>query len=525
MNCWFKGYFQDMNGTVFRGESAIEKLRAVSSFAELIQLLKEYTGVFSFIIKKTDEVWAATDVARSMPLYYTTDFSVISDDIQTIRDSNHIAMALSDIRLAEMYATSYIGFQNTIYENVKQIELGCAVKFYEDGCVQTPYFIHARPASTFDEAKAVSQLDQLTASVVERLKKVVENRSLVLSLSGGYDSRYLACAFKRAGIDNVICYTYGRSDSFDVIESKKVAETLGYKWHNIYYNKNDIQAILNNSKDYFDFAERPDYIVYLQNYLAVKKLSANHLIPDNAVFVTGLCNDMPTGYYIPTQETVLKYGYTNKAVAEYVISNRFVRVPISSMGRDIFIKDIIDYLNRMDLTVTDYQSFVSALDALETANSHSRCYLNMNAVHDYFGYEWLIPCWDVALLDFWYSVPADLRRNQYLYELFLLNDLCDKYGVGTKKHINSSASTPWKRSLKRKIGQHIVKICYPLGIPIHRNTDINNFSYLEVILYKNIIQKGAIKADRAALILLLTIYIMEYRYGTGWYNQIRDYIE
>ena len=81
------------------------------------------------------------------------------------------------------------------------------------------------------------------------------------------------------------------------------------------------------------------------------------------------------------------------------------------------------------------------------------------------------------------------------------------------------------RKLKRKIGAILVKVAYPLGIPIRRNTDINDMSVLEVELYKRIRQKKAIKPDRAALILLLTIYMMERRYGTDWYPMIKGYLD
>jgi len=522
-NCWFKGYLQDPKGNVLRGEAAISQIKAAVSFEDLINILKAFTGVFSFIVKQTDEVWAAVDIARSMPLYYVDDYSVISDDIDQIMNSSQKPLVLSDIRIFEMYASSYISFDNTIYDDVKQIELGCVARFSPSGFEQRPYYVHGKKSKDITESEAFNSLSELSSEIVKRIKMVAGNRQIILSLSGGYDSRYLACSLKRAGVDNIVCYTYGRRDSFDVLQSKKVAEALQYEWHNVYYEGAALRSILENDCDYLNYANRPDYIVYLQNYLAVKFLTEKHLIPQESIFITGLCNDMPTGYYIPTEQVAKEYGFSLEGVAEYSIDNRFVRIPITSTMRSVFKSDILKYFDRMDITVEDYSSFVSALDCLETANAHSRCYLNMNEVHAFFGYEWMIPCWDPSLLDFWYTLPVDMRRGQYLYEKYLLNDLCIQYGLGEKKHINSSAATAWKRALKRKVGTVVVKIAYPLGIPIHRNTDINNFSYLEVELYRKIVQKNAIKADRAALILLLSIYMMEYRYGSDWYERIKQF--
>ena len=108
--------------------------------------------------------------------------------------------------------------------------------------------------------------------------------------------------------------------------------------------------------------------------------------------------------------------------------------------------------------------------------------------------------------------------------MYITKCLANQYGVGTKKRIIVAASTPFRRNLKRKIGAILVKVAYPLGIPLRRNTDINNFSVLEVEIYKHIKQKATIKADRAALILMLTIYMMEYRYGKSWFSRIRPFL-
>ena len=148
----------------------------------------------------------------------------------------------------------------------------------------------------------------------------------------------------------------------------------------------------------------------------------------------------------------------------------------------------------------------------------------LDSYSNYFGYEWLLPCWDYEMLDFWYSLKPEFRINQRLYEDYIVNHIGKKYGVGTKKHYEKNAPTPFLETIKRFIGGIIAKCTYQLGIPLKRNTDINNFAVLEVALYKKIHQKQAIKSDRAALLLLLTIYIMELRYSLDWYNNIKKYL-
>lgn len=524
--CWFKGYLQDEEGKVIRGDEAVILLKSLPSFSDLTALLKHYTGLFSIIIQKENETWLAVDIARSMPLYYSEDFSAVSDDVDALIEvCEKDYYRLDDIRTLELYTTSFVGFKNTIYKGIKQIELGCVAQI-KDGIIdEKPYFVHQATVKAMTEEETLRKLDELTSKMIQRMLAVVGSKQIVLSLSGGYDSRYLACSLKKHGVDNVICYTYGRGDSFEVAQSKKVAEALGFKWYNVNYDDTSIKNILRDDTEYLDYCNRPDYSAYLQNYLAVKELHKKHLVPKESVFLTGLCNDMPTGYYIPPEEEAKTYGFTNDGLAEYNLAERFIKFALTSKARSIFKADILAFLQRMHITVTDYKSFISALDCLETANFHSHCFLNMNTVHEFFDYEWLLPCWDKDLLLFWYSVALEMRRGQKLYETYVTQHLANIYGVGTKKHINVSASTPFKRKIKRRIGAILVKVAYPLGIPLRRNTDINNFSVLEVEIYKRIIQKNAVKADRAALILMLTIYMMEYRYGNSWFKDILPYLQ
>ena len=526
-NCKFKGYLQKENGVVIRDYEAVKLLSSIQSYEALFSFLRQCMGVFSLILSHGNEVWLATDIARSMPLYYTEDGSYVSDDVNELQKvCNPLFFGLEDFRTIEMYATSYIGYQNTIFRGIKQVELGSVTKIKEGMITTKPYFIHHKDIQLLiTEKEAVRLLKEKTKNMIKRILKVVGNRQIVISLSGGYDSRYLACSLKDFGVDNVICYTYGRSDSFEVAQSKKVADALGYQWFNIPYTDVAIRNILKMETDYLDYCNRPDYSAYLQNYIAVKTLHNKKLIPEDSVFLTGLCNDMPTGAYIPDEKTLRnKYAFTNEGVATYNVDGRFTRFNITAEAKAIFKKDVVDYLDRMCVSVHDYQSFVSALDCLETSLSHSHCFLNMNTVHEFFGYEWLLPCWDKELLSFWYSLPANLRKGQKFYEIYITQHLANRYGVGTKKYINSLASKPWKVKLKRKIGGLAVSVLYPLGIPVRRNTDINNFSVLEVEIYKQLKQKCAVKSERASIVLMGTIYMMERRYGTNWYANIRKYL-
>ena len=241
-----------------------------------------------------------------------------------------------------------------------------------------------------------------------------------------------------------------------------MADALGFKWHYIQYDAEAIGALI-HEEEYLDYSNRPDYIAYLQNYYAVKKIKESGNIPQNAVFITGLCNDMPTGFYIPDEEQAQKYGYSNEGVADYNVEQRFVKFSITDEAKEVFRRDVFDYLLQMNIEVTDYNSFVSALDLVESSGFHSHCFLNMNAVHDFLGYEWLLPCWDHDILQFWYDVSPKLRFHQYLYEIYITGHIGKKYGVGTKKHLNSNAPTPFFAESKKNYRWSGCTPCISIG--------------------------------------------------------------
>lgn len=519
---YIRGYIQLMDNTVLKGKEATEYLSRISSFEEFCSMLQDVHGSFSIIIDKGEKVWAAVDVARSMPLYYSEDLSVISDSSEAVRKELGINAEQTDrLSMLEFYATFYVAHENTVYKNIKQIELGQAVEFLNKDKKIYTYFEHINDVKQISREEAIEKIESTTDVMLNRLKAVIGERQVVISLSGGYDSRYVACSLKRSGIDNVVCYTYGKETSFEIQHSKRVAASLGYKWYCFEYTDKDIESLLSeDSKAFFDYCNNNDYMVYLQNYIAVKKLIALNVIDDNAVFLTGLCNDMPTGQYINSEEELHRYPFTAHGVAAYVVDTRFVRVELSSEAKDVLISDVTSRIEEAGYEVKDYQSFVSVSDVHFTAYEHSREFLHMNDVHEFFGHEWIIPCWDKALLKMWYSFPVALRTKQNVYEEYVTNHLGARFGITTKKVHLSNGQSKFVQDLKRIIGGIAVQLLYPLGIPLRRGLDINNFAKFEVMLYNRIIQKEAIIHNRAS-IMLLAIYVMEQRYGTKWYKMIK----
>jgi asparagine synthase (glutamine-hydrolysing) len=59
----------------------------------------------------------------------------------------------------------------------------------------------------------------------------------VVPLSGGLDSRIIVAMLKRLGVEDVICFTYGKKGNREAEISRQVAEALGYRWYFVEYTK------------------------------------------------------------------------------------------------------------------------------------------------------------------------------------------------------------------------------------------------------------------------------------------------
>lgn len=522
-----RGYFQSSAAPypVYRDAEAVAYFAQADSFASFLSLLDAVDGVFSVIIDRGQTVWAAVDRARSMPLYYAVDGSAISDDSKLLREHLQIPVDRTDpLRMAELMATRVVSDRYTVYPEIRQLILGSAGE-WTDGRLHTEiYYSHMVPTVPYSREAAKAALRRTAEQVFDRVIAAAQGRPIVLSLSGGYDSRFVACMLKERGAENVSCYTYGTELSLEVVASKKVAEALGYRWTCVTFADGDTAAQLDDARDYIDTCYQHDFVTYLQSYIAVKRLHEEGWIPENAVFLTGLCHDMPTGEYL-MEERALKYPVSADGAAAFTLANRFDKFDLRSEAAAEYLADLRRQIDEMGKEIRTYQDFVLVTDVLNTGFLHSRCFLPMNYIHAYFGYEWMLPCWDRELLDYWYSLPYTFRIRQGLYEEWLMEDLCHKYNVDTKKIIQNHAPFPWLTRLIRPIGGIVAKFCYKTHTPLHLRTDINGGAALRQRLFDSICQKQAIKYSRASETLLMAIHLMERRYGTHFWNDVRKVLK
>lgn len=515
-NVHFKGYFifdNDELCHVYKEEEACKIFEKVHSFDEFVELLRKISGNWCVIVDYDGKIWMAVDIARSMPIYYSSDGNFISDSADKIRKSLNINREDVDkSNIVELFANYYLYGNKTAYSLIKQLDLGEAVSIDSGNIIIKKYFYHLNEVHNAAEDILRKRIEDASNNTFNRLKAAIGNRPVVLSMSGGYDSRFIGCMLKKMGIEDVSCYTYGKSTSFEVIQSKKNAEALGFRWICVEMTDELQSRNLDEvGQQYFDYYNGHDFTAYMQNFTAVRKLHEEGWFKQGSVFLTGLCGDMPTGEYVEAYDE--QKDYSLKSAVDYLYKTFYSGIRCDENQVLNRKEEILQVLEKMPIKIKDYQTWQSAIDCYSTGTNHVHWFMHMNTVHSFFGYEWLLPYWDKELLLAWYTIPSELKVNQKFYEDWLMDVICKPYGLSQKKSYGGYSRRPIIRGVQYFAGGIVNYILLHLGIPFKRKQDFSNFAPLELELFRNIKTKKCVNYRKAGMMRLLAIYLVEKRYG------------
>jgi asparagine synthase (glutamine-hydrolysing) len=434
---WAKGY-------AFREDQFHDSERLAGLFGQLMQgrptqeavdIVRQLNGSFAVAVRTRDAMFAAVDRLRSIPLFYGTRDGkfLLSDDAFWVRGQAGDT-SIDSVSEGEFLRTSYVFGRNTLSPSVRQLQPGEYLLARPDGTEAELYYRHVHgPYFDLTETAYFDQLDAISRSVFRRLVDSVQGRTILLPLSGGYDSRYIAAMLKTLAYERVICYTYGRASSFEVATSRQVAQKLGFPWHYVEYNRERWQDYFfsEGAAEYNVFASNLASLPCLQESIAVSALKRNSAVPEDAIVVPGYAG--ATGFPVPPGR-LQGDGRLTKELVEYTFDENFclpnqVSASIADKIRDHRAQTFLDLPSGDGI-----DDVISANEAWFTAHRLSRFIVNAVRVYEFNGYEWRMPLWDNEMAEYWYRVPENLRANRRLYEAYLLRRVFPQHGIDWKRH-------------------------------------------------------------------------------------------
>ena len=460
-NIHSKGYLFDKEDSLYQGENLniYFNCKSEENFKNKITMAN---GSFAIVFQNSSKLWIGVDRLRSIPLFYTLQNNIfyISDSACWIKDELNLK-EIDSTSEQEFLLTGYVTGKDTLFTEIKQIQAGEYLIVKEANNKITIknnryYRYFHKDFFTDSKDKLFDKLDNISGNYIKRLIKSVKGKTIVIPLSGGYDSRYIAAMLKKLDYKNVICFSYGEKSFCESEISKKVADKLGYKWYFIEYTKIKWREWFNSKemKEYLKYGNNLTSLAHLQDWPAVYELKKNKKIPNDSIFVPGHSGDLLGGSWTPKPVDTSKIDYNLKDISDYLFKRHYCLFDL----KDEHKKSL--FLNRIKeeqsiLEISNVENFVSLSDCWNIANRQAKFIVNSVRVYEFFGFGWHIPLWDSELMDFWSRVPLKYRINKELYDEYLFERLfkeCDiSFIKNESKKIKKSKSLAKIKSIIKKI--------------------------------------------------------------------------
>ena len=161
---------------------------------------------------------------------------MISDDANLIVDEYQswiLMKVLKRIFLCAGYTTG----SKTLKKGLNQVQAAEVLEIKKNKVISEEYWTYATHKTSkknFNELKL--QLNNIYKDVTKRMIKILKQRTAIIPLSGGYDSRLILSLLVMHNYKKIICYTYGNKDSPEIVVAKKVCDKLKIKLITIDYS-------------------------------------------------------------------------------------------------------------------------------------------------------------------------------------------------------------------------------------------------------------------------------------------------
>lgn len=296
-------------------------------------LFEELSGAFNVIIfeKEKQKLTITNDRLGMKPLYYYSDKDkfIFASDIKTIALSNQIKKEINWRAWGDIFNYGFIVGNETPFENILSLPMSSTLT-YEKGILEIKEYwsfnqveIDYKRSEKETIGKGVEILKNMTKKY-EKFIKYVE-----LPLSGGYDSRCIACClkyFSKIKFDTITSNLHGTGDR-DSIIAKELAKKLEVE--NVQTSDNDLY------KKYFI------EMVYLVNGITFGHLWAMSL-RYNSKKNTSLFNGITADVILRLKSRIIKRELKSKKYEDKVLVKFFINdvKTVSSNLREYFSTEI-----------------------------------------------------------------------------------------------------------------------------------------------------------------------------------------
>jgi len=452
-----KGYIFISENRLLKEDLLIDYFSEIQSFAEFQSKLQQANGIFSVIVKNQNTLWAASDTTRSFPLFYywKNDSFEITDNPDLLREDN-IPMILDEFSTVEFIYSGFVSSGKTLLKDVFLLNAGESLCF-ENNTLKKEFHTEFLTETFFTKTREELKLElkQVLDNIGKRLVKVLDNRTVVIPLSGGFDSRLMVYLLRKNNYPNVVCYTFGKSSSPELNNSERAAKKSGYEWYFINYEKYFDNVLTEDAlfKEYMVFCGDYCYRPEEQDYYAIKELVDLNKIPVDSIFISGNSGAI-AGHLLEQKMANPEFSFAEHAVND-------VYSLVYSRKKELkIIKKKLDFLDNHNEKYPPYIIYENWRFQGTTAMTFN----NTSKVWGFFGFESLLPLWDKELFDFFSHVPFQYKYDKNLYKE-VLSELFSEFDIYFfKEELYPSENLIKKVAFRSKIKKYFPFLKYFINI-------------------------------------------------------------
>jgi asparagine synthase (glutamine-hydrolysing) len=450
-NLYIKGIFENQNNIK-------DSLLQAKNKKDILNILNKIDTFFSFIIETQEVIFVAVDRICSIPIYYyiQKDKIIILDEPYK---ENFSKNNLLKENVDEFLNCGYVTSKETMIKNLYRLQAGEILLINKkDLSIDSYRYYEFRHKDFFDESQITfDNLYKMYENVFKKMINLLNGKTIVVPLSGGYDSRLIVYFLNKLNYENVICFSYGRKNNWESQISQQVAKYYGFKWIFIEYKKGEWFDIYQKEiENYMKFATNFANFAHTQDYLAVKKLKEKELIPKDSVIVPGHSGDFVAGSHIPYDIYDAKVININYIITSLL--NKHYSLHKLSLKEKMFLfqDKILNIIkNKKNYTKEEIADEIEYLDWQERQVKYI---VNSLKVYEYFGFSWYIPLWDREVMNFWQKIPLKYRIKRSFYIKFA-NSIHSQIKTNPKQNILKRA---YERYCSEWYGRFIKGNCFKI---------------------------------------------------------------
>jgi len=418
---WLAGYDNEKNLDVII--DLISKFNSINviNCRKIVSNLGEHFGI---IIISPKWVFAAVDYTRGYPLYWkqSEDKLYVSPQANLIKEKK--ISSIDNKQLTAFRMSGYTINQGTIWKNINNLSTGSYIFFNQKGKLLIKRYFSYFPSPSFEK-----QYFNVQTKLKDQLKKIIKKiildakgKTIIVPLSAGLDSRFIASGLKHYNYLNVKCFSYGHKNNYEALASKKIANKLGFEWTFVEIRQKPIKNFYSSDiyKKYIKFSADGCATSTIQGFYAINLLLKSKYIKKDNIIINGNSGDFISGGHIPKELLNLKYKSNNyKNLFNKVFHYHYEKhyslwdsLKISKNKKIIkeqLFNQIKEVIKKKEITA------YAILEFLEYENRQSKYVINSQRIYDYYKLSWLLPLWNKSFVKFWEKVPLQYKLNQNLY--------------------------------------------------------------------------------------------------------------